>query len=89
LIEQFISYGTLGQIINTEDDNGISGNVGIVRNGTKPTDTDGDGMPDEWEDENGTDKSVNDAMIIGVNGYANIENYINSIDEDRPFHQAK
>ncbi len=85
LIEQLSSFGTLGGIIDTEDDNGISGGVGIVNNGTKPLDTDGDGMPDAWEDSNGTNKSVDDAMTISVNGYANIENYVNSINEALPF----
>ena len=85
LINQLISFGTLGQIINTEDDNGIPGAVGIVLNGPKPTDTDGDGMPDEWEDANETDKYVDDAMTISANGYANIENYINSLSEALPF----
>ena len=43
------------------------------------TDTDGDGMPDWWEQENGTDDCKDDAMEIDANGYTNIENYINSI----------
>ncbi|MBN2698613.1 MAG: fibronectin type III domain-containing protein [Bacteroidales bacterium] len=85
LINQLKSFGTLGQIINTEDDNGIPGAVGTVMNGPKPADTDSDGMPDEWEDANGTNKNVNDAMTISGNGYANIENYINSLTEALPF----
>ncbi len=53
LIRQVSSYGIEGQIINTEDDNGISGNVGSVANGTTATDSDRDGMPDEWETQEG------------------------------------
>lgn len=45
----------------------------------KPVDTDGDGMPDAWEQANGTNPAVDDAMAIASNGYANIENYINSL----------
>lgn len=48
--------------------------------GTVRTDTDNDGIPDAWETANGLNPSSNDAMIIAPNGYANIENYINSID---------
>ncbi len=48
----------------------------------KPADTDGDGMPDAWETANGCDPSVDDAMTIASNGYANIENYINSLSRD-------
>ncbi len=79
MIEQLQSLGTEGQIISTETDNGIMDNVGQVASVEPLLDTDYDGMPDEWEEANGTDKSVDDAMTIAANGYANIENYINSI----------
>ncbi len=85
LIDQLSSFGTKGQIINTEDDNGISGGAGIVFNGPKPIDSDNDGMPDSWEEANGTNKTVNDAMTLAANGYANIENYIHSIQSSLPF----
>ncbi|MBN1346196.1 MAG: pectate lyase [Phycisphaerae bacterium] len=36
LIQQILSYGTQGRIIDTEDDNGIAGNVGTVANAAPP-----------------------------------------------------
>lgn len=43
-----------------------------------PLDSDEDGMPDSWEQENGLDISMNDANDAS-NGYINIENYLNSL----------
>lgn len=46
------------------------------------TDTDGDGMPDTYEDANGFNKSdASDGMAIAANGYSNLENYMNSLIE--------
>ncbi len=43
-------------------------------------DTDKDGIPDSWELENGLDpNNSKDSAEIASNGYANIENYLNSI----------
>ncbi|MDY3848237.1 MAG: pectate lyase [Prevotella sp.] len=48
-----------------------------------PTDTDGDGMPDEWEIANGLDATdPNDGKTIGADGYSNLENYLNSLVAD-------
>lgn len=45
-------------------------------------DTDGDGMPDEFEDGYGLDKNnPDDASQMAENGYTNIENYIFTLDE--------
>lgn len=42
-----------------------------------PTDTDGDGIADTWEDANGLNKNVNDANLDkNGNGYTNIEDYL-------------
>ena len=87
MVDEVLSFGTKGHLITNENELPI----GVPTNwpwfkGTKPADTDGDGMPDAWETANGTDPAKNDAMTIAANGYANIENYINSITrEDRQF----
>lgn len=87
MVDEVLSFGTKGHLITNENELPI----GVPTNwpwfkGTKPADTDGDGMPDTWETANGTDPAKNDAMTIAANGYANIENYINSITrEDRQF----
>ncbi len=45
-----------------------------------PVDTDGDGMPDSWETDNGLDpNNAKDGSIVGEDGYTNLENYLNSI----------
>ena len=47
---------------------------------TAPTDTDHDGMPDEWETANGLNPNdPADRNGIGEGGYTNLENYLNSI----------
>ncbi len=77
LISQVESYGTSGSIIDTEDENGIDDNVGTVANGTVPTDTDQDGMPDDWESDNGMDpETADDADDDDGDGYTNIEEYL-------------
>ena len=83
MISEVMSFGKEGKLITNENELPI----GVPTSwswfaGNKPSDTDGDGMPDAWEQANGTNVSLNDAMTIASNGYANIENYINSITKD-------
>ena len=83
MVDEVLSFGKKGKLITNENELPI----GVPTTwswfkGSKPTDTDGDGMPDAWEEANGTDKSKADAMVIAENGYTNIENYINSITKD-------
>lgn len=47
-----------------------------------PIDSDGDGMPDEWEESHGLDKNdASDGAVLasGGSGYTNLEVYMNSI----------
>ena len=87
MIDEVLSFGTRGNLITNENELPI----GVPTawpwfKGEKPADSDGDGMPDDWEKANGTDATTDDAMTIAANGYANIENYINSITKaDRQF----
>jgi hypothetical protein len=44
-----------------------------------PTDTDADGMPDEWEEANGLNPSVADNNRVNADGYTALEVYLNSL----------
>jgi hypothetical protein len=55
------------------------GGPGDLDPGTTPTDTDGDGLPDEVEAELGTDPSVNDSMELDSSGYTYLEVWANSL----------
>ena len=83
MADEVMSYGLSGALISNEETLVYGApSTWSVYAGSKKQDTDGDGMPDAWEQANGTNPSVNDAMTIAANGYANIENYINSITID-------
>ena len=77
IIEHLTSLGTKGSFIANEDN---VGGIGTVANGPKPTDTDNDGMPDDWERANGLNPNLNDANEYTLGGgYTNIEHYVNSL----------
>lgn len=55
----------------------------VLKSGIPALDSDGDGIPDEWEVANGLNpKDASDASLIGKEGYTNIERYINSLIPD-------
>ena len=75
--------------INSQDDNkpkdaGADWSPWPTLNSTAaPADTDGDGMPDAWEDAHGLDKNnAADGNQIGEDGYTNVEVYLNSLVAD-------
>src|SRR5574344_222922 len=77
IIKQLTSLGKEGAFIDNEQD---VGGIGSVSGGTSPKDSDGDGMPDDWENANGLNPNINDANgDVNNNGYSNIEDYVNSM----------
>lgn len=72
--------GTAGpsSLYTSQTQTGLPNNgYGITNGGTKPVDTDNDGMPDFWEKALGYDTAKDDAMTLGADGYARIEGYLN------------
>ena len=83
VVEEVLSFGKKGALISDEANLPIGApDTWTMWKGNARVDSDKDGMPDEWENANGTNPNVNDAMTIADNGYANIENYINSLTID-------
>ena len=80
LLSDVKSLGVRGDIISDERTLDIgSPDKWTLWSGQRLADNDGDGMPDWWEQENGTDDCKDDAMAVQGDGYTNIEHYINSI----------
>lgn len=83
LIDELTSLGVKGTIIRneTKTEQFSLGGPGTIKSGVKPLDTDGDGMPDDFEDKWGLDKNnPSDAVKIAANGFMNIENYAYSLE---------
>ncbi|GAB1201175.1 hypothetical protein APSETT444_010563 [Aspergillus pseudonomiae] len=76
LIAQVESYGKDGALISDEAD---MGGAGDLDQGTAPTDTDGDGIPDGAEAELGTDPNTADSMTLDASGYTYLEVWANSL----------
>ena len=78
----FTGNGNGSGFINSQDDvkSKIPNGWPDLVQGTVLTDTDGDGMPDEWEDAHGLNKNnKNDGNATGEGGYTNLEIYMNSL----------
>lgn len=83
--------GNTGGIINSQDDNKPAGAADdwspwpnlVTDTSINVTDTDGDGIPDYWEDANGLDKNNKaDGNQTDAEGYTNLERYMNSLVAD-------
>lgn len=78
VIRQLKALGREGGFIDNEND---IGGIGSLKGGKHPKDNDKDGIPDVWERKHGLNPyNPSDAMTdADGDGYANIENYINSL----------
>ncbi len=66
-----------GGIIDSQKD---VGGWPVYKSTSPPADTDGDGIPDEWEVAHGLNpRDPSDASAVDGSGYTNIEKYINSL----------
>ena len=70
-------------LINSQDDiTYADGSTGFptLKSTEAKADSDGDGMPDEWETANGLNPNdATDGPAYAENGYTNLENYLNSL----------
>ena len=69
--------GATSGIIDTEND--CEGFITYSTDYTVPADTDGDGMPDEWETKHGLNPAVADQNLVNDLGYTALEVYMNSL----------
>lgn len=83
--------GNTGGIINSQNDNKPAGAAAdwspwpdlVTDTSISVADTDGDGIPDYWEDANGLDKNnAADGNLTDAEGYTNLERYMNSLVAD-------
>jgi hypothetical protein len=72
------TVGPDSALYTSQSQTGLSNNgYGSIASGTRPTDTDNDAMPDNWENANGSNPSANDAMTKANDGYTLLEHYVN------------
>jgi hypothetical protein len=72
------TVGPDGALYTSQAQTGLPNNgYGAIEGGVRPTDTDNDGMPDNWESAMGSNPNMGDAMTKAADGYALIERYVN------------
>ena len=72
-------------IIDSQNDVGGYPNSSNFKGGTAPTDSDHDGMPDDWEKEHGLNPNdASDGPVVGLSSddYTNVEMYLNELAGD-------
>lgn len=80
VINDLLSLGISGTLIYEESELGLENNVGTFRSGIKPPDSDNDGIPDQWELDNGLDPNdPSDAFRKNEDGYIYLEIYLNNL----------
>lgn len=91
MISDLQSKGTAATYVYVQSDltsqfGFTNGGAGHVYGAPAPLDTDNDGMPDAWEDANGLNKNIPDALNVSTTHppYLNIEVYINSLPNQTP-----
>ena len=77
----YTGEGCAPGIINTQDDVQIEGGPWpVLKSKPAPKDTDGDGMPDDWERQHGLNPTnPADGNTVNSDGYTHLENYLNEI----------
>lgn len=88
-IATYTGSGLSKGFVNSQDDNKPSNASSdwsawpTLNSTAAPVDTDGDGMPDDYETKNGLNPNdATDGAAIAENGYTNVENYLNSLVEE-------
>jgi hypothetical protein len=70
--------GPDGALYASQSETGLPNDgYGSIAGGARPTDTDDDGMSDDWERATGSDPNTADAMKKAPEGYALVELYLN------------
>ena len=76
----YTASGNTAGFINSQND---CGGWPTLNSTDAPKDTDGDGMPDEWESANGLNPNdASDGTVVCADGYTNLEHYLNSLVAD-------